>query len=329
MEKPNEICNYSKGDVTDDSKNKSCQIPFSTEHYQVEHEPIKSLQQFDALFQDSTPPFGSYEHKMQELVDIESQYSELLKPRVRSHNHLSSSEESGRKLSTDDVIRLGGERFIQSRSSSSMNDMLILTHPYVDSFSRLSDQELKDVQLIEIFLLSSEKVTQQQFERSSKLLDWCDALSSSLGNPIQRVVYYFSKALREKIDKETRQINLFTGPAEKHAYDMEERLMNTTTNLMAIYQKLPFYQAGHFSGVQALLDQVSRSRRVHVIDLSIRHGVQIMILMQALASQHDFPIKHLKVTAVGTGFEEKIKQTGDRLKSFSESMDLSFSFNIY
>ncbi|KAJ0616146.1 putative transcription factor GRAS family [Helianthus annuus] len=328
MEKPNEICNYSKGDVTDDSKNKSCQILFSTEHDQVEHEPLKSFQQFDALFQDTTLPFGSYEHKMQELVDIESQYSELLKPRVRSHDRVASSDESGRKLSTDEIIRLGGERFIQSRSSSSTNDLWISTHPYVDSFSGLSDPELKDVQLIETFLLSSEKVTQQQFERSSKLLDWCDMLSSSLGNPIQRVIYYFSKALREKIDKETRRISLFNGPAEKHAYDMEERIMNTTTNLVAIYQKLPFYQAGHFSGVQALLDQVSRSRRVHVIDLAIRHGVQIMILMKALASQHDFPIKHLKVTAVGTGFEEKIKQTGDRLKSFSESMDLSFSFNI-
>ncbi|KAJ0611602.1 putative transcription factor GRAS family [Helianthus annuus] len=228
-------------------------------------------------------------------------------------------------LSTDEVIRLGGERFIQSRSSTSMS---ISTHTYMDSFSGLSDQQLKDVQLIEIFLLSSEKLTQQQFEKSSNLLDWCDELSSSLGNPIQRVVYYFSKALRAKIDKEARRIGLFTRPTMNHVFDMEGGIMSTTRSLISIYQKLPFYQAGHFSGVAALVDELSRSKRVHVIDLSIRHGIQILILMQSLASQHGFRIKHLKVTAVGTGFEEKIKQTGDRLKSFAESMYLSFSFSI-
>ncbi|MFS7895501.1 hypothetical protein Hanom_Chr00s002948g01707231 [Helianthus anomalus] len=47
-----------------------------------------------------------------------------------------------KKLSTDEVIRLGGERFIQSRSSTSMS---ISTHAYMDSFSGLSYQQLKDV----------------------------------------------------------------------------------------------------------------------------------------------------------------------------------------
>ncbi|KAM0050858.1 putative transcription factor GRAS family [Helianthus debilis subsp. tardiflorus] len=246
---------------------------------------------------------------------------------VHTSSIMEKPNEIYKKLSTDEVIRLGGERFIQSRSSTSMS---ISSHAYMDSFSGLSDQQLKDVQLIEILLLSSEKLTQQQFEKSSTLLDWCDELSSSLGNPIQRVVYYFSKALRAKIDKEARRMGLFTGPTMDHVFDMEGTIMSTTStrSLISIYQKLPFYQAGRFSGVAALMDQLSRSKRVHVIDLSIRHGIQILILMQSLASQHGFRIKHLRVTAVGTGFEEKIKQTGDRLKSFAESMYLSFSFSI-
>ncbi|KAJ0805959.1 putative transcription factor GRAS family [Helianthus annuus] len=299
-----------------DSKNKSGRFSFSAEYDQVEHELLN-----DALFQDTIPLFGSYEHKMQELVDdIESQYSELIKPRVQSHDHVASSDESGQKLSTDELIRLGGERFIQSRS---MTDMSISTHPYADSFLGLSDQELKDVQLIENLLLSSEKVAQQEFERASNLLDWCDASSSSTGNPIQRVVYYFLKALREKIDKKIR-----TGPGNKHDYDMEGKILSASSTAVSVYQKLPFFQAGNFSGVQALVDRVSGSRRVHIIDLAIRRGVQTMILMQALSSQPDFSIKHLKITAVGTGHEQQIKQTGDRLKSFAESIKLSFCFNI-
>ncbi|XP_076957866.1 DELLA protein 2-like [Bidens hawaiensis] len=50
--------------------------------------------------------------------------------------------------------------------------------------------------------------------------------------------------------------------------------------------------------------------------------------MQALASQPGFRIKHLRITAVGTGFEPQVKQTGDRLKSFADSINLSFSFNM-
>ncbi|KAJ0805958.1 putative transcription factor GRAS family [Helianthus annuus] len=338
MEKPNEIHNYSKEDVENqeidssrklpsllyeenDSKNKSGGISFSAEYDQVEHELLKSFHQLDALFQDTIPLFGSYKHKTQERVDdIESQYSELIKPRARSHDHVASSDESGRKLSTYELIRLGGERFIQSRSKT---DLSLSTHTYADSFLGLSDQELKDVQLIENLLLSSEKVAQQEFERANNLLDWCDASSSSTGNPIQRVVYYFLKALREKIDKKIR-----TGPGNKHAYDMEAKILSACSTIVSIYQKLPFYQAGQFSGVQALVDGVSGSRRVHVIDLAIRQGIQIMILMQALSSQPDFSIKHLKISAVGTRHEQQIKQTGDRLKSFAESIKLSFSFNI-
>ncbi|KAL9999501.1 putative transcription factor GRAS [Helianthus debilis subsp. tardiflorus] len=148
-------------------------------------------QHLDALFQDTTPPLCSYEHNMQELTDIESQYSELIKTRAPSdHDGVAKTEASDqRKLSTDEVIRLGGERFIQSRSSTSMNEMLISTQLYPVSFSGLSDQELKDVQLIENLLLSSEKVVHQQFDRSRKLLDHCDVLASSSGNPIQRIAY--------------------------------------------------------------------------------------------------------------------------------------------
>ncbi|KAJ0605250.1 putative transcription factor GRAS family [Helianthus annuus] len=255
---------------------------------------------------------------------MESQYFNLIKPRAQNQDRLASSEVSDeRKLSTEEVIRLGGERFIQSRSLTLTNDMSKSTYPYVGSFAGLSDQELKDVQLIENILLSSEKVAQQEFDQSRKLLDLCDALSSSSGNPIQKIVYYFSKALREKIDKETGSISSFTGSGDENEHDLQGRIMNMT--VLSIYQKLPFYQVGRFSAMQALVDHVSGAKRVHIVDLAIRQGVHITVLMQALATQPK-PIKHLKITVVGTCFEQQMKQTGDRLKSFAESINLSFSY---
>ncbi|XP_024986480.1 DELLA protein RGL1-like [Cynara cardunculus var. scolymus] len=297
----------------------------TTAEYHQQQEPAKDFHNLDALFLDTTPPFPSYQ--MQELADIESQYTELIKP----HPHPKTTETpkaGGQKLSTDGVIRLGGERFVQSRSST-MNDVSMPSHPYSTSFSGLSDREVKDVELIENLLLSAEKVSQRQFERSSKLLDWCDGSSYSFGNPIQRLVHHFSKALREKIARETGRISLH-GLAKKHLSDIEGKMTTPNPTIISVYQKLPFFQAGQFSAVQALVDGVSGATKVHVIDLSIKNGVQNTILMQALSSQANCPIEHLKVTAIGTNlnFRQNIEQTGERLKSFAESVNLSFSFNV-
>ncbi|MFS7914684.1 putative transcription factor GRAS family [Helianthus anomalus] len=66
---------------------------------------------------------------------------------------------------------------------------------------------------------------------------------------------------------------------------------------------------------------------IPTVELAIRQGIHTMILMQALASQPE-PIKHLKITAIGTGFENQIKQTVGHLKSFAESINLSLSYNV-
>ncbi|KAJ0799034.1 putative transcription factor GRAS family [Helianthus annuus] len=213
-------------------------------------------------------------------------------------------------MSTNAIIRLGGERFIQSYSAST-NNILILNHPYGSSFSGLSDEEVKDVQLIANLLLSAEKVTQQQFERSINLLDWCDALSCSSGNTVQRIVHYFSKALREKIDRETGRVSS-SGWGTK----LVENLVGQSD------------EPESEGGLHALVDGVSGSKNVHVIELTLKQGVHCTILMQALVSQPNCPIEHLKITAVGTDFKKETEQTGEWLKSFAESINLSFSFNV-
>lgn len=110
----------------------------------------------------------------------------------------------GQKLPTEDILRLAGEIFILF-SSQRVNDLSMLNHPFPSSCLDLSNDESEDVELVQNLLASAEKVGQQQYDRASKLLSLCD-LSSNTGNPVQRVVYYFSEALREKIDRETGRI---------------------------------------------------------------------------------------------------------------------------
>ncbi|KAL4592398.1 hypothetical protein LXL04_005390 [Taraxacum kok-saghyz] len=308
-------------DESNKSKSTRCLL-FSSQYQKQDPEPLKDLQNLDSLFHDTSPPFR---YQINDLANIESQYSELIKPHTNQESLRHEIKES--KLSTDAVIRLGGERFIQS-CSSSVNDISMPAHPYGGSFSGFNDQEAKDVEMIENLLLSAEKVTHQQFERSIKLLEWCDVLCSSSGNPIQRLVYYFSKALREKIAIETGIVSP-KGPGKKHVTEMERRMLIPNPTTLSVYQNLPFFQAGQFPGVQALVDAVSGVTKVHIIDLSIKQGVQCTIIMQAIASQPNLILENLKITAVGTKFKERIEETGDRLRSFAESINLRcFSFHV-
>lgn len=50
----------------------------------------------------------------------------------------------------------------------------------------------------------AEKVSNQQYDHTSRLLKQCDKMSCKTSNTVQRVVYYFAEALREKIERETR-----------------------------------------------------------------------------------------------------------------------------
>lgn len=77
-----------------------------------------------------------------------------------------------------------------------------------------------------------------------------------------------------------------------------------------------------------MLDYLEGAKKVHIIDLEIRSGVQWIVLMQALASQDEHPIEHLKITAIVTRWKEVIEETGKQLASFANSLHLNFSFKI-
>ncbi|KAJ1380595.1 hypothetical protein SESBI_45873 [Sesbania bispinosa] len=240
------------------------------------------------------------------------------------------TNELGRKLSTEDVMKIAGTRFIQIQSSSQSEGLhLLVNHPFSFSFSELTDEEKEDVELAESLLACAEKVGYQQFERASKLLSHCESLCSKTGNPVKRVVHYFAEALRQKIDSETGRVS--SKDLQKIvSFDPEEENKYINPTLFAFYEVLPFCKVTVFTAVQAIIENVTEAKKIHVIDLEIRKGVQWTILMQALESRHECPIELLKITAIVSGTTSKlmIEDTGERLKDFAQSLNLPFSFNI-
>lgn len=232
-----------------------------------------------------------------------------------------------RKLSTEEIMRVAGERFIRSSLRTVEDVMSMLGNPIDLSFSGLSDEEIRDVELAELLFAAAEKVGDQQYERAIRLLNQCDCLSSPKGNPVQRVVYYFSEALRDKINRETGRVT----PKEigkSGLIHMEVEMMKLNSTNLACYEELPFAKVTQFAGIQAICENLADAKKIHIVDLAIRNGVQWTILLQALVSRIDCPVELLKITAVGDSARNLMEDTGKRLTNFAESMNIPFSFNI-
>ncbi|GAA0166227.1 hypothetical protein LIER_21430 [Lithospermum erythrorhizon] len=137
---------------------------------------------------------------------------------------------------------------------------------------------------------STEKVGQKQFDRARKLLGCCDEFNSSEEDPIQR--------------------------------------MSIDSTFLAVFKAVPTGLIIQLAGIQVIVEHVTEKRKIHIIDLSIKGGQHHSMLIQALAMESECHLKHLKITAIRTTSKSKIEETGSRLRSFAQSLNLPFSFNV-
>ncbi|XP_062145222.1 DELLA protein RGL2-like [Alnus glutinosa] len=228
------------------------------------------------------------------------------------------------RLSTEEIMRVAGARYVQFPTQMS-DDYLMPGHPFGFALSAagLSEDETRDVELAHLLLAAAEKVSYRQYDRASRLLLRCEWISSAKANPVQRVVFRFAEALQERIEKE---IGRATGKGvfEPNIDEIFQGfIISSHLPFLTVYKQIPFTQILLFTGIQAIVEKIAFQRKIHLIDIGIRCGVQWTILMQALAERRDCPIELLKITAVGsTGIEE----TGKRLANVAESLNLPFSF---
>lgn len=295
----------------------------------------------DDLYLDIvSPPFQAYgeelskvssfespkpqRHEEKKSYGIPSASLEILRSHTSKFGRVNEKkiEKQSNPLSTNHIIELAAVNFIQSNSGGARDELSsALSHPYASAVLGLSNAE--DVQLVQDLLSCAEKVSDQHYVSASRLLAGCHDLSFSRTNVIKRVVYYFAEALCEKIDRETGR---FTGKSMMKKSVLEP--VTPTSALAAFHQKMPLHQVSLFAGIQEVVDHVSSSKKVHIIDLDMRCGMQQVILMQALAALPESPLKHLKITAVAIDSTPMVEEAGVRLRSFAKSTSFSFSFHV-
>ncbi|PIA61088.1 hypothetical protein AQUCO_00300539v1 [Aquilegia coerulea] len=281
---------------------------------------------FDTILQEISV-FADYKMEKPEQISsaslkLLSDYRSGLK---KSNEEKEIQQSDGGRLSTEEVIRVAGARYIQLYVQTD-DDLSMLGHPFGCALFGLSTEEIKDVELAHFLLAAAEKVGNKQFERANKLLSQCDHLASITGNPVQRVVYYFAEALQERIDRETGRS---ASGKQTQELDFEQAMMSLNPAVMGYYERLPFSQMLQVAVSQTIIDHVGSAKKVHLIDLGIRTGMQWIVLMHALASRGECPVELFKITAIGTiASQQKIEETGRRLSGFAESINIPFSFKI-
>lgn len=296
----------------------------------------------DYLYLDMvSPPFQACRDNMKILSSIKPQDAQLLLPFVSSevlrfrrsragtenrnemNDEMKRQSESSSTLSANQKIELAAENFIHFNSGTREKNHSAVSHTHASTISNLSTDDTKDIQLVQDLLSCAEKVCSQQYDCASKLLEGCSKLSLSRMNVIQRLVYYFTDALCEKIDRETGRLN---GKGE--VYNVSHDSIAKISAIAAIYQKLPLSQIIQFPGIQIVAGHVSKSRKVNIIDLNICCGVQQMILLQTLAARSDCPLQHVKITALAINSDPMTEEAGARLRSLAEFLNLGFSFHV-
>lgn len=253
-----------------------------------------------------------------------------------SINETTPADCTGKELSTVEIIELAAEKFIKF-STQRVNGYTMFTHPYGSSaFTSLSIDNTREVELIFQLLTAAEKVGRRQFDTASKFLARCGWVTSDDGSPVERLAYYLCEALQKRIGKETgiavpmklKKLGLKNENPVATGTNPTFLAMGTNPTFLACHQALPFNQVLQFTGIQAIIDQIGTSSKVHLIDIHIRSGVQWTTLMQALAERRS-KIELMKITAFTTTSDvQQVGETGKRLESFAKTYNLPFSFKI-
>lgn len=262
-------------------------------------------------------------------LELLSSYGKALKRAMDengSHSDSSSSPNTrGQKLSLEEIMRVAGERYIHF-STLKVDGLSTFIHPYSSELSELCVEETADVELVQHLLAAAECISRGQFDVASGLITRCHWVANDEGNPVQRIVFHFAEALTQRIEIETGR----TSPErilERAAYQRKLEV-DFNVSFLACHRQVPFSQAFQFAAVQAVVENVKTTRKIHVIDLHIRSGIQWTVLMQALAERDDNPVLKISALEFESANKPHLEDTGKRLQSFAESMNIPFSFRI-
>ncbi|XXG45561.1 hypothetical protein AAC387_Pa02g0615 [Persea americana] len=142
------------------------------------------------------------------------------------------------------------------------------------------------------------------------------------GKPLQRAAFYFREALESLILRSSSKI----------VFSPLETLQKISA-YKAFSELSPVFQFANFTANQAILEAVSGSGMIHVIDFEIGLGGQWPPLMQEIAmrcrdSARVLPPPSLRITAIVDEESMETKLAGEVLRSFAREIGIRFQIEF-
>lgn len=178
----------------------------------------------------------------------------------------------------------------------------------------LVDSQENGIRLVHSLMACAEAVQQENFKLAEALLKNIGFLAVSQAGAMRKVATYFAEALARRIYR------LYpTNPQDSAFTDLLQ---------MHFYETCPYLKFAHFTANQAILEAFAGKNRVHVIDFSMKQGMQWPPLLQALALRPGGP-PSFRLTAIGPPSHDNkdhLQEVGRKLAQLAETINVEFEY---
>ncbi|KAF8389994.1 hypothetical protein HHK36_024514 [Tetracentron sinense] len=176
------------------------------------------------------------------------------------------------------------------------------------------DSQETGIRLVHTLMACAEAVQQDNLKVSEALVKQIGLLAVSQAGAMRKVATYFAEALARRIYR------LY--PQESLDSSLSDLLQ------MHFYETCPYLKFAHFTANQAILEAFAGKSKVHVIDFSMKQGMQWPALMQALALRPGGP-PAFRLTGIGPPQPDNtdaLQQVGWKLAQLAETIHVEFEF---
>eukprot|EP00262_Sarcandra_glabra_P022385 TRINITY_DN9901_c0_g3_i1.p1 TRINITY_DN9901_c0_g3~~TRINITY_DN9901_c0_g3_i1.p1 ORF type:complete len:586 (+),score=31.30 TRINITY_DN9901_c0_g3_i1:419-2176(+) len=175
------------------------------------------------------------------------------------------------------------------------------------------DSQETGIRLVHTLMACAEAVQQDNLKAADALVKQITLLAASQAGAMRKVATYFADALACRIYRLYPQDSLFS---------------SSDILQMHFYETCPYLKFAHFTANQAILEAFSGKSRVHIIDFSMKQGMQWPPLMQALALRPGGP-PAFRLTGIGPpqpDNSDALRQVGWKLAQLAETIHVEFEY---
>ncbi|XP_042483682.1 DELLA protein GAI1-like [Macadamia integrifolia] len=178
----------------------------------------------------------------------------------------------------------------------------------------LMEPQDNGIRLVHSLMACAEAVQQENLKLAEALVQQIGLLARSQAGAMRKVATYFAEALAQRIYRLYPQESL-----ESSISDILQ---------MHFYETCPYLKFAHFTANQAILEAFAGKSQVHVIDFSMKQGMQWPALMQALALRPGGP-PTFRLTGIGPPQPDNtdaLQQVGWKLAQLAETINVKFEY---